>query len=97
MANVLILLDGQALTGQTMHKTFKVTTDLGTLSVPAAKISFIHFEGGNPSGVDEVVLRSGTSLLGDLAPDPLKFKLEDSRDTLTVPQKKIHTLIMFKD
>ncbi len=97
MANVLVLLDGQALTGKAMHKTYKVATDFGSVTVPADKISFIHFERGNPSGVDEVVLRSTTALRGEVSPDPIKFKLDDTGETVEVPQKKAHTLIMFKE
>jgi hypothetical protein len=97
MTNVLVLLDGQALTGQVMHKNFKVTTDIGTLTIPASRIAFIHCERGNPSGVDEVVLHSTTVVRGDLQPDPIKFKLDDTGETLAISQAKIHTLIMFKE
>jgi len=94
-AHVLVFIDGQTLTGQAKPKVFTVKTDFGDFKIQASRISYIHFENGNPAGVDEVVLVDTSELRGDVLPDPLPFTVAATGETMEFPQKKLHTLVMF--
>ena len=93
--HTLVLIDGQTFTGEAKPKRFKVTGPDGTFNVPADRISRIHFEKGNPSGIDELVLRSTSIIRGHVHPDPVPFKLADTGETRSFPHRRIHTLVMF--
>jgi hypothetical protein len=76
---------------------FTVKGPDGTFTVPAKKISSITFERGNPSGVDELLLKSTSRIRGDVHPDPLPFLVADTGQTMRFAQHRIHTLVMFFD
>lgn len=95
MPHVLVLLDGQTFTGRALPKTYTVTNDDSVFKVAATKISSIVFAGANPSRMDEVMMKSTSKLRGEVSPDPLPFKPDDTEETVQFPHKKLHTLLMF--
>ena len=92
--HVLVLMDGQSFTGKCSTKSFTVKGPDGTFTVPAEKISSITFERGNPSGVDELLLKSTSRIRGNVLPDPVPFKLDDTGELMSFPQSRLHTLVM---
>jgi hypothetical protein len=91
------MMDGQSFSGKAEPTTFTVKGADGVFKVPAKKISSITFERGNPSGSDELLLKSGSRIRGGVFPDPVPFQVADTGQTMKFAQARIHTLVMFFD
>lgn len=95
--HLLVLRDGQSLSGLAQPKTYAVEHELGNFKVPATSIVHIHFQNGTPQPTDEILIRNGTNLRGDVLPDPIPFKITETGQVMKVPQSKIHTLIFISN
>jgi hypothetical protein len=91
--HVVVMRDGQSMTGEILNKQFKVTNELGTFAVKSSNVIHIIFAGASAWKTNEVLLKGASKLRGDLEPATLKFRLQDTNDTVEIAHKKIHIAI----
>jgi hypothetical protein len=70
--HLLILTNGDRLTGSLTNEMFQITTSLGTLDVPVSNISSLEF--GEPNA-DTIILLNGDRVTGEILDTVLSFKI----------------------
>jgi hypothetical protein len=91
--HVMVLRNGESLTGEILNKQFTVTTGYGSVKVAASNIIHIIFAGGSAWATNEVLLVGQSKLRGDLAPPTLRFRIQGTSETLEIAQDKVHIAI----
>ncbi len=95
--HIIILKDGESLTGEIMNKSFVIRTSYAELNFTIDKIANIHFKNPPQYLNDEMVLITVDKLKGDIITDPVNIILEASGESIKIEKDKIHTIIFLLD
>ncbi len=95
--DLLILRNGQVLTGKVLKNEFKIKTSYGDVTVNKEKMVHLYFmrpDGTGFPSTDEVKTSSGDDIKGQLIKTPtISFVLAADNQTASVQKDKIHGLI----
>ncbi len=96
MKHIIILKNGETLSGQVTNREFSIKTSYAELKFKRNEIVHIHFENIPQFTQDEMLLLASDVLMGVVSPATITIKLESSGQTVKLGKDKIHT-IMFLD
>jgi len=96
MTHIIILRNGETLTGQVTTREFAIKTSYAELTFKKHEIVRIHFENPPQFTQDELLLLTSDVLKGIVSPATITIKLETSGQTIKLSKDKIHT-VMFLD
>jgi len=95
--DLMILRDGQALSGKVLKNEFKVKTSFGDVSVNKDDIVHIHLMHQDGTGfppTDEIKTRGGDDIKGHLVKTmTISFVLAANNQTERIHRDKIHTIM----
>lgn len=96
MTHIIILRNGETLTGQVTTREFSIKTSYAELTFKKSEIVHIHFENPPQFTQDEMLLLASDVLKGVVSPATVTIKLGSSGQTVKLSKDKIHT-VMFLD
>ncbi|EAU53863.1 hypothetical protein [Mariprofundus ferrooxydans] len=95
--DLLVLRDGQALSGKVIKNEFKMRTAFGDVTVKKDNIIHIHFMRPDGTGfppTDEIRTNTGDDIRGQLIQaQTISFVLAEDNQTERVPKDNINTLL----
>lgn len=91
MADHVVFIDGQSLTGKILNEEFRIQTFYADLTIEREHIARIHFDILYSEYEDEMVLWKTDVLRGLVVVDTIEFDTETG-DRLNLPKEIINTL-----
>lgn len=91
--DVIILKNGESLSGEVMKETFTIQTSYANLTIEKDKISHIHYENLPQFPSDEVYLNTMDRIKGKLSQSPVSFKIGATGQIVELEDYKIHTIM----
>jgi|WetSurMetagenome_2_1015567.scaffolds.fasta_scaffold1033243_1 hypothetical protein len=96
MKHIVILRNSDILTGQIIEKELSIKTSYAELIFNTDQVVHVHFKVLPQTLQDEMLLLTGDTLKGIVAPETFGLKLESSDQIIEIEKEDIHT-IMFLD
>jgi hypothetical protein len=93
--DLIILKDGTSINGDVLTSKFVLTLKFGTLKLAKSDILSIEYKNPPFIEVDEVRVSAGTRLRGDLSPEVIPVRFEDTSQVLRIPKSDIHSIVLF--
>lgn len=92
---LVILKDGSSIHGEVLTSLFKLKLKWGELKLRKQDILSIEYR--NPPHVmeDEVQVSAGTRLRGDLQPEVIRVRFEETSQVLSIPKEDILAIVLF--
>jgi len=98
--DLLILRDGQVLSGKVLKNEFKIKTSFGDVTVNKEQIVnlyFVHPEGTGFPSADQIRTSAGDDIKGKLVQtQTISFVLASNSQTERIPRDKINALIFLE-
>lgn len=91
--DVMILKNGESLSGEVLKETFTIQTSYANLTIENDKISHIHFENPPQFPTDEVYLNTMDRIKGKLSQSDVSFKIGATGQIVDIEDDKIHTIM----
>jgi hypothetical protein len=95
--DVVILRDGEALSGNVLTKNFTIKTSYADLIIEKNKIMHIHFENLPQFPRDEVYLTTMDKIKGKLLLNEVSFKIGATAQIVNIETNKMHTIMFLKN
>ncbi len=93
--DLTILRDGTSISGDVLISRFVLKLKFGTLKLAKSDILSIEYRNPPFIDVDEVRVSAGTRLHGDLSPEVIRIRFEDTSQVLNIPKSDIHSIVLF--
>lgn len=93
--DLVVFMDGTSLNGEVLTSQFTLKLKYGQLKLKKDDILSIEYK--NPPYVlgDEVQVSAGTRLRGDLLPEKIRVRFEDTTQIIVIPKSDILALVFF--
>ena len=95
--DVVILRDGEALSGEVLTKAFTIKTSYAELNLDNNQIMHIHFENLPQFPRDEVYLTTMDKIKGKLSLNEVSFKIGETDQSINIETDKIHTIMFLSN
>lgn len=93
--DLIILKDGTSINGEVLTSKFVLKLKFGTLKLAKADILSIEYKNPPYTEDDEVQVSAGTRLRGNLSPELIQVRFEDTSQVLKIPKSDIHSIVLF--
>jgi hypothetical protein len=95
IGDLIILKDGTSINGEVLTSKFVLKLKFGTLRLTKSDILSIEYKNPPFIDVDEVRVSAGTRLHGDLLPEVIQVRIEDTSQIFSIPKSDIHSIVLF--
>lgn len=95
--DILILRDGEALSGEVLTTTFTIKTSYAELEFKKENILHIHFENLPQFPRDEIYLSAMDKIKGKLSVNKVSFKINANSQKIDIECDKIHTIMFLNN
>jgi hypothetical protein len=93
--DIVVLKNLSRINGEVLVKKFILKLDVGTLELKKEDILSIEYKNPPHTKTDDVKVRGGTHLHGDLSPSVIPVRFGSTNQVLNIPKTDIHTIILF--
>ena len=93
--DLIVFKDGESVNGELLTSKFVLKTKYGQLPISKADILAIEYKNPPFSEEDEVQATIGSCLSGELFPEVIQFRFENTSQTLNIPKSDIHSIVFF--
>jgi hypothetical protein len=93
--DLMVLKGGSSINGVVLTQNFILKTGWGNLSFKKSQILEIHYR--NPLTVlkDRILVsQAGTSIEGELFPDPIRIDIDGTGQVVAIPKKDIISIVL---
>lgn len=84
---------GDSLLGEVLERSFSIRTAFGHIRVETKKIAWVHLKDAPVLIEDEIWLKTGDRLTGDVEPRTIRFRTV-AGEMLAVPRDAIHSIVI---
>ncbi len=91
--DMIIGRKGDSLTGKVLNREFSIKSVFGAVKIKTGDITWIHFKNPPRFKEDEIWLKTGDRLSGQIKQNHIEFKSETGQ-TLKISRNSIHTVIV---